>query len=106
MPGIEELNLDRRMYPKLLMIIHRGKMPDRFLSSHDIIQRSVGDLAMLLQVLGVLHLNVGGVLEHHAGEIASGMSAEDLLLVALFVQIGKIAAVIDMRVGQNDRLQR
>ena len=54
--------------------------------------------------LGLLLLNVGRVLEHDAAEVAGGLGRVDGAAVAVFVQVRDPARVVDMGMGQQQRL--
>jgi hypothetical protein len=55
--------------------------------------------------LSRLFHQVGGVLEHYLAEVSCGMGAIDLTPEALLDQKGKPAAVVDMGMGENHRIQ-
>jgi hypothetical protein len=51
---------------------------------------------------GIVALNLRGIFQHDCREVARGESAVDITFVSLPAQVGQIAAVIDVRVAEND----
>ena len=47
-------------------------------------------------------MDLGGILKHDAGEVASGEGTVDIALEALTAKVGEIAAMVDMGVAEND----
>ena len=54
--------------------------------------------------LGLLLLDVGGVLEHDAAEVAGDLGGIDRAAVAIFVQVRDASRVVDMGMGQQQGL--
>ena len=54
--------------------------------------------------LGLLLLNVGGVLEHDAAEVAGGLGRVDGAAVAVFVQVRDAPRMVDMGMGEQQCL--
>jgi len=55
--------------------------------------------ALLVDVLNVLLLDMAAVHEHEGAKVARRQRAPNVAVVAVFCQIGKIAAVIDVGVA-------
>ena len=55
--------------------------------------------------LGLRDLDVGAVTQHDIAEGAGGRAGIDRAAIAVFVQQGQLAAVVDMGVGQEDKVQ-
>ena len=53
---------------------------------------------------GVVALNFGRVFEHDAGEIAGGEGTVDVAAETLAAKVWQVAAVIDVRMAQHDRV--
>ena len=72
------------------------------------VERFEGRLAVLLPIaideLDVVLLNVGGIQEHVGAEIARCRSGVDRPVEAVAHQRGQIAAVVDVRVRKDDRV--
>ena len=85
----------------------------RLNQSHDIfgILRGIQRLDQILasplavEVLGVLLLNVGGILEHDVRDVSGGIGAEDRAVEPGLVESRQVAAVIDVGMGENDRIE-
>ena len=63
-------------------------------------------ISLPIRALRIFFLQLRGVRKHDAREIRGGRRAEDAALEALRDQPRQIAAVIEMRVRQDDRLDR
>jgi len=55
-----------------------------------------------LSALGVLFLEVRGILEEDGGEFDGGWIGEDRAAIAVTNEAGKPAGVVEMRVGKDD----
>ena len=53
-------------------------------------------------ILGVSALNFGGIFEHNRGEIARGERAVDVSVVALATEVWQIAAMVDVRMAEDN----
>ena len=53
---------------------------------------------------GVIALDLGRILQHDAGQVASRESAVDVPLETLTAKIRQVATMIDMRMAENDRI--
>ena len=61
-------------------------------------------LLALIEKLGVLFVDVGGVAEHPVAQIDGGRSGVDRPREAVLDQSGEIAAVVDMSVRKDHRI--
>ena len=76
----------------------------------DVIERFDGRLVFFGAPFGdkdrVLLLDVGGINEHDAAQVAGGVGAMDRPGVALFDEIRQVAGVVNVRVAQDDGINR
>src|ERR1035437_545646 len=57
--------------------------------------------ALLRYERGVVPLDLGGILEHDAGQVAGGKGAVDVSLKTLAAKVRQVATVVDVRVPQH-----
>ena len=62
-------------------------------------------LSLAVFPLGLLLLNVGGILQHDAAQVGGGIGGVDGAAVAVFVQVRHPAAVVDVGMGEQQRVQ-
>ena len=90
-----------------LVKIRRHELAEGFFGIRLIIQRQGGlvpGIAIPVGPLGFPFLQVGTVRQENAAEVKGGVGAMDRAFEALLDQHGQIAGMIDMRVGQDDRV--
>jgi hypothetical protein len=93
---------------KRAVIINRHELADRFLGVLGAVKGLNRRQAVLGAFLGyergIIPLDLGRILEHHARQISGRKGAVNIPLESLPAQVWQISAVVDMRVAKNDGL--
>ncbi len=110
MAGLEEGNLDAIGDRHLALETDADKLVEARLHILLRVQRlhwrQTVALALLVDILNILLLDVAAVHEHKGAEVARGKRAPDVAAIALFRQIGNIPAVVDVGVAQDHCIDR
>ena len=60
--------------------------------------------ALLVDELCVRFLDVTGVCDHQTSQVSRGMRRKNIALVSLLDQVGKISRVVNVSMGEDDRV--
>ena len=107
-PGVAEGDRDAVGDRKRAVVVDADKLPDRLVGVRGGVERLDRRQAVLGALLrdegGVIALDFGRVLQHDAGQVARGEGAVDVALETLAAKVGQVAAVVNMRVAEDDRI--
>jgi len=105
-PGIAERDGDAIHDRERPLVADGDELVQRFLRIGDGVKRFDRRLVFFRTLFGdergVVHLDVRGVHEHDAAQVARGEGAMDVAGVSLLHQIRQVARVIHVRVAQDD----
>src|SRR5262249_33406564 len=105
MAGVYETHLHARKEIVGPIIRHRVELshrPVRVLTRVERLDERLAGFTFLVEVLGVFLLNFAGIGHHDRGEVARRGRAVDGAVKALPDEVGQVAAVIDVRVAQDE----
>src|SRR2546429_6386660 len=108
--GIAESDGDTVQDREGTVVVDGHELADSFLRVFGGIERLDGWQTFLRSffgdILGVGALDLGGIFEHDRGQVARGERAVDVPGVTLAAEVRQIAAVVDVRVAEDDGIQR
>ena len=108
MPGFSEMNLYARHRLKWPAVADGLKQVKRLDNVRRGVERFKGGLALffapLVYIFYVVFLNKGGVAQHNGAQISGGRGGPNGAAKALLHQRGNVAAVIDVGVGEDERI--
>ena len=105
MSGVDEFDLEPRHDRNRTVVADGLQQRQRTLGVARRVERKRGRVLRVVVAVGVasvFFLDVRGVGEHQRAEVAGACRAEHAALESLGDQAGQVAAVVEMRVGQDD----
>ena len=105
--GVHERRLQSAADVERRVVGHRLQAQQRPVHVAAIVQRldlRLALVALAVEIGGVFFLNLGGVAEHDGGQGARGRRAVDRAGEALLDQVGQVAAVVDVGVAEQHRV--
>ena len=108
MPGVHQAHAHTRYGFETLTVPHRAEQRNGCQSILHGIERRHGRQALLaalfIHILHIPFVNMCRVFEHNICQIRAGISGIDWTMEALLDEVGQVAAMVNMRMGENHRI--